>query len=247
MKKALVPVFGLLFMLGTISCKKDAEPAKDIAPLEVSKTGSVRKGEPVVFALSDSLAGNVVEWHVRPATNVQINPDGNKASILFGQKGNYTVIAVSGDVVGGGIVSVSDTVYTGDNGGTTATALPLTADEVIKITVSRIDSISSSGLIFSAQTTNTYACLGNSLISETHTGTGSFTINYTGVNVPAGCAGGTAKAGGFNYLYTVGAGSTTLTINVNGTNYTGTIVKTGNSYTINWPDTEGVIIHPTSL
>ncbi len=247
MKKVKILTLGLLLTIGFMACKKN--DTIGTAGLDATKTSLVKKGEPVLFTLSQP-AGSTVNWSVNPSANTQINASGNQASIMFGAKGNYVVTAVAGNVSASRSVSVSDSSYTGGGsggGGTPSTTLSFSAGEVIKITASRMDSGSASGLILSALTTNSYTCLSNSLLSTFTSGTNSYGINFTGVSVPAGCTAGTAKAGGFSYLYPVASGTSTLTINFNGTTYSGTIVKTGNSYTINWPYTTGVIISPTSL
>ncbi len=111
----------------------------------------------------------------------------------------------------------------------------------------RIDTNAVSGLLFVTQTSNSYTCLSNSLNSETTADAEGFTIKFTGVNVPGDCTGSEAKARGFNFLYPVTKNSNTLTIIVNGTTYTGTITKDSNGYTIDWPNSAGVTISPTSL
>jgi hypothetical protein len=225
--------------------------SKSNITLQVTKTSLIKKGEPVVFTFPQ--AAGTVKWNVTPDANTQINASGNKSSILFGIKGSYTVSAISGSFTASSTVSVTDSVYNGDTtrtgggGGTPVTTLPFVSGEVINITVSRIDSGSVSGLLFSAQTTNSYTCIGNSLISETTSGANSHTIKYTGIRLPEDCIGGTAKAGGFNYLYPISSGTSTLTILVNGTTYSGTIIKTGTSYTINWSGAGKVLITPTTL
>ncbi len=243
MKRAKILTLGLLLAIVFMACNKNDTP--DNVSLDATKTSLIKKGEPVVFTLSQS-AGNTVNWSVNPSANTQINTNGNQASIMFGAKGNYVVSAVAGNISASRPVSVSDSTYTG-GGGTPPTTLVFSAGESIKITASRIDSGSTSGLILSALTTNSYTCLSNSLLTSFTSGTNSYGVNFTGVSVPGSCTTGTAKAGGFSYLYPVASGTNTLTINFNGMTYSGTIVKTGNSYTINWAYTTGVTISPTSL
>ncbi len=244
MKKVKILAIGLLIATGFLACKKNDDTVS--ANLDATKTTFIKRGEPVIFTFSQS-ATNGVTWSVSPSANTQINASGNKASIMFGAKGSYVVTAVTGNISASRSVSVSDSTYYTGGGETPPTTVPFTTGESIKITASRIDSVSTSGLILSALTANSYPCLSNSLLSTFTTGTNSYGINFTGVSVPGGCTTGTAKAGGFNYLYPVAGGTNILTINFNGTVYSGTIVKTGNSYTINWPYTKGVTISPTSL
>lgn len=245
MKKVTIAVLGFLFAISFVACKKTDVPGN--ANLEASKTSSIQKSEPVLFTLSQVAAGSSVNWKVSPSANTLISANGNQASIKFAQKGNYTVTAVSGSITASSSITVLDSVYTGGQNQTPATILPFSAGEVIKITASRIDSGSTSGLLFSVITTNSYTCLSNSLKSSFTSGANNYGINFTGVSVPGGCTTGTAKAGSFIDLYPIASGTNTLTINFKGTNYTGTIVKTGNNYTINWAYTTGVTIIPNSL
>ncbi|MBS1599921.1 MAG: hypothetical protein JST75_16970 [Bacteroidetes bacterium] len=243
MKKTIVPIVAFLFLACIWSCKKDSTNTSGPV-LEASKTSSIKKGEPVVFKLPQVDANSAVNWSVNPSANTQVNANGNQASILFGKTGSYSVTASFGSVTATNTVSVSDSAYKLSG---PATTLALKPGEVINITASRLDSGSNSGLIFSAQTTNAYTCSGNSLISEATIGTGSYKIDFKGVSVPDGCTNGTAKAGAFNSLYPIPTGTTTLTIVVNGTSYTGSIEKTGNSYKITWTNTSAVSIAPLSL
>jgi hypothetical protein len=244
--KSVIPVLGILFVTCFIACKKDASVKNDPS-IEASKTNAIKKGEPVQFELIQTSASGSTNWTVNPSENTQINSSGNNASVLFGTKGSYTITAVNGAETATTIVSVSDSVYTGDVTPIPSTILPLAEDEVIKIAVSRIDTNSIAGLLFLVQTANSYTCLSNSLISETITGANGYTIKYTGVNVPGGCTTGSAKAAGFNFLYPISNGTISLSIELNGTTYSGTITKTAEGFSIDWPYTNGIIISPTSL
>jgi hypothetical protein len=247
MKKMKIPFLFLISAAGLIACQKENSVTQ--VALEASKTSSIKRGEPVVFILPQAPAGSTVQWSVSPNTNTQINTSGNQASILFGSKGSYRVTAISANITASREVTVSDSTYTGggNTGGTPASTLPFSAGETIKINLSRIDSGMTAGLGLAAITTNSYTCLNNSLLSTLSTATNSYSIDYTGVYVPADCTSGTAKAAGFNHIYPVSIGTNNLTIKVNGTVYSGTIVKSGNQFTIHWPYTTGVTISPTSL
>jgi len=248
MKKVSTPFLGLLFSIFIFACKKDGSTTTSNSSLDATKTSSISKGEPVVFSLAQALTGDPVSWSVNPAEFAQINSSGNTASIMFGSKGNYTVTATSGATGATSVVSVTDSIYNGgDIGNTPSSTLPLLSGEVIKISVIRLDTNAVSGLAFVTQTTNNYTCLSNSLNSETTSDANGFTIKFTGVNVPGGCTGSEAKARGFNYLYPVTNNSNKLTIVLNGTTYNGTITKTAGGFTIDWPNSTGVTISPTSL
>lgn len=246
MKKIKKGLLVVLTAASFIACKKNDLPSN--ITLEATKTSSIKKGEPVMFTFLSAPSGTI-NWSINPSTSTQINTSGNQASILFGQKGNYIVTANSGNFTASKTVTVSDTLFTGNNGNNNVPpkTLPFSAGETIKITAVRIDSGAYSGLVFSALTSNSYNCLSSFLISTFTSSANSYGINYTGVSIPGDCTNGTSKAGAYSYLYPVAAGSNILTINFNGTTYTGTIVKSGNSYTIKWNYTTGVIISPTNL
>jgi hypothetical protein len=253
MKKKSVIYSFLLTTIIFVGCKKN--DTTDSGLLNATKTTSIKIGEPVVFTMSKNASNNVT-WNISPTTNTQINTDGNQASIKFGAMGKYIVTAIAGNIKISNTVSVTDSIYSVDSTivqskptAIPATILPFSAGETINIIASKMDSGSLSTLILSASTTNSYGCLSNSLIQKYSTVSNSFNVDYSGVSVPGGCITGTAKAGGFINL---GIGTNvnntySLNINFNGTTYKGTIVKTGNSFSINWPYSTGVTITPKSL
>jgi hypothetical protein len=252
MKTIKLITVGILLFAGIVACKKTVP--EDTVYMDASKTSAIKKGEPVLFTLAQAPASSTVNWSVSPNTNTQINPSGNQAAIRFGSRGNYTVTAVAGNISASRLVTVSDSTYAdttsgggGGGGGTPPTILPFSSGETIRISVSRADSGTSYGLIFSARTTNSYTCINNYMLSTFTSGASSYNIGYTGVSVPGGCATGSATAGSFAYLFPMANGSNTLTINFNGNTYTGTIVKSGINFTINWNYSTGVVISPTSL
>ncbi len=248
MKKLIIPIACVVLMTGFPACKKDASSSQ--TNLVASKQSSIAKGEPVQFSLSQAPANASVAWTVSPSANTQVNASGNKATILFGEKGSYTINAVAAGISANSSVTVGDSVYnpggtgTGSNQPTTASLL---ANELIKITVSRIDSVNTSGLVFSAQTSNSYPCDYNTLIAQSSITNSAYSFNFSGVSIPAGCSTGTSKAGAYVYAYPITAGTIPLSITVAGKTYTGSITKSGNNYSIGWTNTTAVTITPTSL
>ena len=242
MKKVTTPFLVLLAAISFVACKKDS--MVNAVSLDATKTSAIKKGEPVVFTLSGAPAGSTVNWSVTPTANVQINQTGNKASLLFGKAGNYEVTANTGSLTARGNVTVSDSAYTG-GGGITYTLVPLNGDQ-IKLTPSRIDSGSTSGLIIYAITSNSYNCLNNFLVTGLNVTGADYVINYSGVNVPdaANCTSGQSKSAGMSYMYPVTDGNYVFKVVLNGTTYTGAFVKSGTTYTFTWPYTSGVTISP---
>lgn len=226
------------------SCSKDK--GNNTSQLDASKTSSIKKGEPVAFSLQGS--SGTANWSVNPSTNVVVNNTGNKATVFFGKAGSYTVTGTSGSISASRTVTVLDSVFNGNGGGISYTDMPLTGDN-IKLTMSKIDSGSNSGLIISAITANSYNCLNNFLVSSgSQAGTG-YSIGFTGVKVPdaANCSGGQAKASSFTYFYPVADGSHSFSVTLNGTTYTGSFIKNGSSYSFSWPYSSGVTMSPLSL
>ncbi|MEO8414943.1 MAG: hypothetical protein ABI472_14845 [Ginsengibacter sp.] len=239
MKKMILPAFAAI-ILAMSACTKD--PVNHTTSLTASKTTGIKKGEPVLFTFTNN--PDTIKWKVTPTTNAQIAATGSLASVKFGRGGTFTVIATSGNAVDSSVVHVEDSAYTPP---VTSTQLPIVANEKVIITATRLDSAGNSGLIFYAHTQSSYTCFTNYLTSVFALSGGDYSINFTGVSVPPGCTTGTAQAGSFEYLIPMADGTHTLTIMLKGTTYTGSVVKAGSTYTINWSYTSGVTIAPSTL
>ena len=237
---------GFLLSAGFMACTKN-ESSHSIS-LDATKSNAIRKGEPIVFTFPAPSTGSI-NWSVTPSAGTQINTAGNKASVLFGKKGDYTVSAIAGNQTASKTVSVSDTVFTGTGviNNLPPKTLSFSSGESIAVTVLKIDSGAYSGLVFSALTTNSYNCLTSALLTDFSSDASGYKISYNGVSVPGDCANGTSKAGSFSYFYPVNEGTHGLTINFNDNLYAGSIVKSGNSYTITWNYSSAVTIYPKSL
>jgi hypothetical protein len=229
-----------LLLVSIASCKKEDHTTS--AALTASKTTAIKKGEPVLFTMSTSSSS--VDWRVTPAASAHINATGATASIMFSSGGRYVVTASSGNATDSSFVNVTDSVYTPPPA---ATLLPFLDSEEIHITATKHDSASYSGLIFYAETANTYTCLTNYLGASLTPYDNSYYLNFYGVSVPANCTSGSAKAGSFEYMIPLPDGIYSLVVTFNGTIYDGTIVKTGSNYVINWSYTSGVTISPSTL
>lgn len=245
MKKLIIPALTAILFISIASCKKENSTASTTnATLKASKTSSIKKGEPVLFTLSNSAAA-AVAWNVSPSLNAHVNETGTNASIMFGSSGTYIVTAVSGGSTDSSIVSVMDSSYIPPP--QVSTIVPFVSNEEIKITASKLDSAGYAGLILFAQTVNSYPCLSSYLLSDQTYETGSYGIDFLAVNIPYDCTTGSAKPGAFEYMIPMADGTNALTITLKGVIYRGSIVKAGNSYTINWSYTSGVTISPSTL
>jgi hypothetical protein len=247
MNKAILTTLFIALMIGFSSCAKN-EDDPVTASLEVALTGEAHIGQPVTFKLSSVSAATTVNWTVTP-NKATISASGNTASISFQTSGSYVVNGTSGTASASSTVKVDTVNYLPVNGTST---VPFSTGEQLKITVKRNDSsATASGLTFTMQTAGSYSCQ-NSMLSFTSingNGTATYAINVAGISVPlVGCTAGSSKASGSaSTKVPLPTGTTTLTIVFNGTTYTGSIVKTGNSYSITWNYTSGVTISPVSL
>jgi hypothetical protein len=126
------------------------------------------------------------------------------------------------------------------------TILSLTGDQ-IHLTLAKIDTGSLSGLAVAAITANNYPCSNHSLVTGLTTTGGDYTLNFSGVKIPAYCTGAPTKARSTKVLYPVQDGTHVFNVLLNGVTYTGSFVKTGNQYTFTWPYTSGVTISPLTI
>jgi hypothetical protein len=250
MNKSILTTLVVVIMIGFCSCeKKDSEPMGTPPTLEVQLAGDAHIGQPIIFKLPSVAAATTVNWTVTP-NKATINASGNTATISFQTSGSYVVNGTSGSASGSSTVKVDSVNYLPVNG---TTVVPFSTGEQLIITAKRNDSsATTSGLTFTMQTVGSYSCQ-NSILSFTATngsgGAATYAINIAGISVPlVGCTAGSSKSSGSaSTKVPLPAGTTTLTIGFNGTVYTGSIVKTGNSYSINWSYTSGVTISPLSL
>lgn len=259
MKKTFMSLSVLLAITLFIACQKDNNASPQ--SLTATKTSAIKKGEPIIFTAA-SLTGSVT-WSVSPSTRVQVNPSGNKASILFGWPGQYIVRASAGSAMMTSTVNVIDSSFyvpgtggTGNGGGSssgpagpvTYTTVPLTGDQV-SIQVSKVDTGNSAGLVFHATTGKTYNCLNNVLSAELTQSGNNITISFNGVKTPEGahCESGQSKPSSFHQAWPIADGSHSFKVVLNGTTYTGTLVKSGKNFSFTWPYSSSVTISPLTL
>lgn len=245
MKNSTLAVTFLLLAIGFSSCAKKDEEIP-VVPLQASLSGEVHISQPVTFTLPSVASTASVTWKVEP-NKATINATGNAATISFQAAGTYTVSGVFGSTSGNSTVKVDSVNYLPPNGTTT---VPFSTGEQLNITVKRVDSsVSASGLLFEMKTAGSYTCLNNAIAFTQTNGTNSYALNLTGINIPmSGCQAGSSKPAGIGITkIPLPAGTTTLAIGFNGTAYTGSIVKTNNSYVITWNYTSGVVLSPLSL
>jgi hypothetical protein len=139
------------------------------------------------------------------------------------------------------------------HGGYSDTTVPVLYNDQINITPSLIDTAGiSSGVLFSAKTSLVYPSSAASLVSSISydsTASNGFGINYQGVLLPANTTntGITSVASTANFLFMWQDGKYTLHIIAKNKTYIGSVNKVGNTYTITWPYSSGVLISPLVL
>lgn len=273
MKRILIPLLLLIGLAGYYSCQK--EPSYT-PTLTASKTQGIKKCEPVTFTVNSAsgqpikwLAGYPVEVHVLSADA----SDSNNLKVVFLQPGSHTVQASWEGYTVSITVNVSDSCYTdslvsrycschidtipstptdtvpgGGGGGPHDTIVSLAGDQ-IHITPVKLDSGAVSGLAMYAVTERDYVAVDNKLITVLSTTSSSYTLNYTGVWIPANSWGdgypvpSTSK----KELFPIQDGTYTFNVILNNITYTGSFTKSGGQYTFTWPYTSGVIISPLVL
>ena len=120
MKKSLIFFIMLSSAVTFIACEQNSSISSN-TPLEAAKTSAIKKAEPVVFTFKSNVSSDKIEWSVNPSRNVRITSYGNKASILFGEAGRYSVIATDHVSISRTEVTVDTATFSGD----TSTVTPI--------------------------------------------------------------------------------------------------------------------------
>ncbi len=244
MKTKMLIVAIATLMVGFTSCNKDKnEPVPTQSGLDAAKTSKIKKGEPVSFKFSQAPEGSTVIWTVTPFDNVQINPTGNVATIQFSTAGVYSVNASYSNFKGSTNVSVQDSIY--NPGGGTPTYEPLTGDQIF-ITVSKTDSMGSSGLIFNYITEKKYQCLNHDLLFDNNFSEQNLQVVFKSVMIPSAdfCSSGEDYAYGGTVWFPIADGNHGFEVVLDGKTYIGSLVKGGTTFTFTWPYSSGVTITP---
>ena len=211
--------------------------------LKVQKTG-LMINEPDTLGITDAKTSDKVVWIVSPVGSNTISTNGPVAVLTFSKAGTYTVTATVND--GKPMtttVTVSSTIYA-PPAGTTPTLL--TGDQ-ISLTPGLYKSAAADTtyIYFNAYTTNTY-CATNRLNISSSITSGNYVASFINV-LPYGTCTGTMATlrAGINFRQTptvLANGTYPLTLNLNGTAYTGSIVVSTASVIFNWNYTAGVVL-----
>jgi hypothetical protein len=266
MKRVLIAVLFFAAAITYLSCQK--ENSGDRSLVTAAKTEGIKKGEPVNFSVENT-TGQTAKWSVSPSNNVQLNSDGNKATVLFHTAGAYSVTASMGNLVQRIMVNVTDSVYCDSTRrdstcGCICDTMPrdtiphdtchncqphdtsfyaLTGDHIY-INPQRVDTGSLSGLVLNSITRNAYNCSNNYLSTFVSNTNGNYSVYYTGVYISGACTGGFTQSRSARTVFPVQDGTHSFSVTLNSVVYYGSFTKNGTHYSFNWPDTSGVTISP---
>lgn len=239
-----MPTTILILVISIFSCKKN-DLSTTSPTMNLAKASGIQRGEPILVSVANTVATDSVKWVVTPSQNVVIRNLGNSASIMFGQSGAYNITASNAGKSTSNMVSVTSTNYTTPQ---SPIIQPFSNDK-ISIIPSIIGDHDSAVIALTASTLNSYNCLNNILVGtfDYAQSTGSFKITYTGVIQPSDCQAGAVKASGMQFLYPLKDGANPFSVVFNGNTYSGSILRTGNTFTFTWPYSDGVTISPLTI
>lgn len=220
----------LIFCTFLFACKKTPDYNATIS-LQASKTAGIKLGEPVVFTASQVSIADSMRWNVSPSNNVIINSNGNTAAIVFGNPGTFTVSAANSSGNSIDTVHVDSTYFIP----TPNSIQPIAGDDDIIITPSLVGLGDSVAIQFQAITSKKYNCLNNFLLSQQAYFNGQLNLSYTGVGqIGVQCNTGNVQGISNIRLHPFLEGSNVFKIVVNGTEYNGTVTKSGRNHIFSW-------------
>jgi hypothetical protein len=267
MKNSMRVLIGLLMLIFIVSaCNKFADPLvstsgqSPTAKSSALAAGSgiqllaskykVKINEPDTLLLSGAKSTDSIRWSVVPAGFDSLVTQKNKALIFFKKAGTYQVKAADNDgtpfVVS---ITVTDSVY---HPQPQYNITPLTGDQITLVPHFYSNpAADSSYLTFVAQTHNSYCStsklnLTDSLVNNT------YAIDFLNVIQPTPCVIGSSPiASVINFTQKLPGnlpnGIYPLSVTLNGTTYTGSIVATSTIITFKWNYNSGVLISPKQI
>ncbi|MFI5139121.1 MAG: hypothetical protein ACHQIM_14960 [Sphingobacteriales bacterium] len=253
MKNVIYYPLSLLFILFAISaCNKFGE---------LGGLGGAKKGQLVASAykvdikqpdtllLVGAKTTDSIRWSVSPSGFDSLITQKNRALIFFKKAGVYQVKTTDNGVAATASITVSDSLY---HPVISYNYLPLTGDQITLVPHFYNNALADSTyLSFVAQTKNSYC--GNSVLSVADSlKNNSFGINFIRVIQPSPCVIGQSPiAAVINFTQNqpglLQNGTFPLSVTLNGTTYTGSIIATATTITFNWNYTSGVLIAPKQI
>jgi len=250
MKKSLYGFPALTLVLFIISaCNKFGDlPGSQNGKL-LASAYKVDINQPDTLLLAGAKSTDTVKWNVVPSGFDSLITQNNKALIFFKKAGKYQVSATDKNVTASTYFTVSDSVY---QPVTTYNYIPLTGDQITLVPhFYNNPAADSSYLTLVAQTQKSY-CGTSRLIAADSLINNKYGINFLYVVQPTQCTIGQSPiAAVINFTQNqpgiLPNGTFPLSVTLNGTTYTGSIVATSTIITFNWNYTAGVLIAPKQI
>jgi hypothetical protein len=261
MKKTFLLAAITYLVIAFTGCTKDLPPVFPTLPngnseiLTPSKTSGIKKGEPVLFTVTNTPAPYIITWTVSPGVTAQLDSTNSDTTeyALFTQSGTYTITATIGNKVLSAIITVNDSSYispselSNPEWNNTYDTVSVEVQDNLRVTPSAIGD----SLALYAITDNSYSCINNYLDASFHKyNPDDYFLEYF-VAIPknSGCLGGYKRATSIHSIF-VPADNTShfLYLRINAKVYSGTVKRSsdGNSYTFTWAYTSGIILSPLS-
>lgn len=245
----------LLGLLQLAACeRKDVESISEsvnnpkLEAIHVASQTEIKKGGSVIFTLDNGLRAGNFKWSAAPDKNVTLVKNDTIVTVYFPRTGKYTVTAA--DSISNESVSVAVDVVVDQQGGddNVATQQPISEGDVLSLTPITVAD-SAFRLAFSSETKNSYKCVGNHLLYIREGSEDTFTLDFKGVNNPAGCTVESSKSGGPVHLSGPVEDNKeyNLVIIFGGKTYKGSFKRTGKNYRFTWPYPDGVILTTKTL
>ena len=250
MKNLIYGLFALMFTLCAITaCNKYGDLSGQKGKL-VASSYKVDINQPDTLLLAGAKTTDTVHWSVTPAGYDSIITKNNVAEVFFKKAGVYQVEAVDAPMAPAkASITVIDSVY---KPVVTYNYLQLTGDQITLVPhFYNNPAADSSYLSFVAQTKNSY-CGTSKLVVADSLINNKYGINFLYVSQPNPCIIGQSPIAAVisftqNPAVSVPNGTFPLSVTLNGTTYTGTIVATSSTISFNWNYTSGVLISPKQI
>jgi len=250
MKNLIYGLFALTLAVVVISsCNKYGDLAGQTGKL-VASSYKVAIDQPDTLLLSGAKTTDTVHWSVTPAGFDSIITKNNVAEVFFKKAGVYTVRAIDAPMAPASVsITVLDSV---DKPVNTYSYLQLTGDQITLVPhFYNNPTADSSYLSFVAQTKKPY-CGTSKLVVADSLINNNYGIHFLYVSQPSPCIIGQSPiAAVINFTQNqpgvLPIGTFPLSVTLNGTTYTGSIVATSTTITFNWNYTSGVLISPLQI
>jgi hypothetical protein len=262
MKNLTYCIVAFLLTLGIASMMQGCtKAALDALPgtLLVSHT-TIKVNQPDSMLLKGAPATDSIRWSVIPSEHSSLITKSNAGLIWFSKPGTY-IVSVSDN--GATPVTASITVTAAESPTPTVTGdtsqhtpitwsvIPLTGDQITLVPYFHNSATAdSSYLTFVAQTKN-YYCGTSTLHISSSLVNNNYSIGFLDVAQPSPCAiGNSPIAGVINFTHgatQLPTGTFPLSVTLNGTTYTGSIISTLTTISFSWNYTTGVLISPKQI